>query len=163
MIKHPLEDLAESLALEIAECATPPVSVSARLAGDATKWALDMQRLIDQYDKATEGKKVAPKLILTPFGDVTAIPEAAPVQANEDNEERTIDDAAKILGIGKTKLIQWLRLQGLLTADNAPHKKFFDSGLFRKGKGNCYNRVIVTAKGMAFIKQRAGTAAPLNF
>jgi anti-repressor protein len=78
-----------------------------------------------------------------------------------------VEKVAKILaikGLGKIKLFEWLRNQGILYLDNnkrnVPYQKYVDLGYFQiKFKQNMYNGelyavTLVTAKGFSFIKRQ---------
>jgi phage antirepressor YoqD-like protein len=78
-----------------------------------------------------------------------------------------VEKVAKILaikGLGKIKLFEWLRNQGILYLDNnkrnVPYQKYVDLGYFQikfkenKYNGELYAVTLVTAKGFSFIKRQ---------
>jgi prophage antirepressor-like protein len=75
----------------------------------------------------------------------------------------TIDQAAKILGIGEKKLFAYLREQGYLRKNNEPYQKYIDNGLFRlrekkfnlaTGEVQIYTQTLMTGKGMIYFQKR---------
>jgi anti-repressor protein len=79
----------------------------------------------------------------------------------------TVEKVAKTLaipGLGKIKLFEWLRNQGILYFDNSktnvPYQKYVELGYFRtrvkenKYNGETYIVTLVTTKGFSFIKRQ---------
>ena len=76
---------------------------------------------------------------------------------------QSVQEVAKVLGIGSNRLFKFLREEGLLMRDNMPYQKHLDAGLFRvvekqyndvRGESYTYTRTLVTGKGLAYIQKR---------
>lgn len=75
----------------------------------------------------------------------------------------TIQEAAKVLGIGPNRLFRCLRDEGLLMDNNLPYQQYIDAGYFRvvekqyhdqRGESHIYTRTLVTGKGLTYIQRR---------
>lgn len=74
----------------------------------------------------------------------------------------TMNEAAKILGIGRNKLFIFLRDQRILCTDNTPYQKHLDQGHFTVAFKDILNRAgslvriqpvtLVTAKGLKYLQ-----------
>lgn len=105
------------------------------------------ERVIALETKAAED---APKVA---FHD--AIAKAANTQS--------IQEVAKVLGVGAVKFFAWLRRAGILMHNNLPYQCHIDSGYFKVvqrsfiGKNDqkqLYARTLVTGKGLAYLQRR---------
>ena len=77
---------------------------------------------------------------------------------------QTVDEVAKELGTGRTRLFQWLRGQGYLMGNNLPYQRYIDLGLFKtiaktrkdkhSGESISYNQTLITGKGLTHIHKR---------
>lgn len=86
----------------------------------------------------------------------------------ESKECQTIQEVAKVLGMGPNRLFESLRKERILMADNLPFQRFIDAGHFRvvrrqytdhDGESHTYSRTMVTGKGLAFIQKRLQSGA----
>lgn len=75
---------------------------------------------------------------------------------------QSIQDAAKVLGIGPAKFFEWLRRAGILMPNNLPYQCHIDAGYFKviqcswtdkKDEKRLYARAMVTGKGMAYLQK----------
>jgi phage antirepressor YoqD-like protein len=76
---------------------------------------------------------------------------------------QTIEEVAKILGIGSRRLFALMRSNGLLTKSNLPYQKHIDAGYFRvregqyrdpNGNSRTWARTLVTGRGFPYIHER---------
>ncbi|WP_215844000.1 antA/AntB antirepressor family protein [Acidithiobacillus montserratensis] len=76
---------------------------------------------------------------------------------------QTVQEIAKVLGMGPNRMFQTLREDGLLMRNNLPYQQYIDAGYFRvvekayKDKHNevcTYARTLVTGKGLTYIQKR---------
>lgn len=74
----------------------------------------------------------------------------------------TVQETAKMLGIGPSKLYAWLKEQHILNDDRYPYQRYIDQGLFTVKRGEWqhptigrkyYAKPLVTNKGMAWIEK----------
>lgn len=81
---------------------------------------------------------------------------------------QSVEEVAKILGSGRTRMFAWLREEGILMRSNLPYQRFVDEGYFRvveraykdnRGEAHTYTRTLITGKGFAYIQRRFGEAA----
>ncbi len=79
---------------------------------------------------------------------------------------QSIQDVAKVLGIGPTKCFEWLRRAGILMANNLPYQCYIAAGYFKVSQRNWidkndqqrpYARSLVTGKGLAYLQKRYQT------
>ena len=105
------------------------------------------ERVIEMQAKAAED---APKVA---FHD--ALVGAANTQS--------IQEVAKVLGVGAVKFFEWLRRAGLLMHNNLPYQCHIDAGYFkvvqrsfinRNDEKQMYARTLVTGKGLAYLQRR---------
>lgn len=82
--------------------------------------------------------------------------------ANASNTQ-SIQDVAKVLGIGPAKFFEWLRRAGILLPNNLPYQCHIDDGYFKVVQCNwtdkndvqrLYARTLVTGKGVAYLQRR---------
>lgn len=74
----------------------------------------------------------------------------------------TLNDAAKVLGKGRNKLMEYLRSVMILRVNNTPYQEFINAGYFevkvkpfKKGDSNFdYPQTFVTGKGLIWLKKR---------
>lgn len=103
----------------------------------------------------------------------TLEPKAAFCDAvSRSTDTHTINEAAKILGLGQTRLFEWLRANGYLYRqgrDNMPYQQYVDNGTFRvveeayedgAGRDRCYAKVTLTGKGLVAIQKRLMASNP---
>lgn len=78
---------------------------------------------------------------------------------------QTVQEVAKVIGTGQNRLFRWLRMNGMLMANNQPYQSYIDSGHFRvverqytdpRGESHTYTRTLITGKGLAYIQKRFG-------
>jgi phage antirepressor YoqD-like protein len=72
--------------------------------------------------------------------------------------------AAKILGTGRTRFMEWLRQRGYTMANNLPYQKYVDAGYFRvaqkkridpqTGEKIIYPKTLVLGKGMIWLRKK---------
>jgi len=76
---------------------------------------------------------------------------------------QTIAEAAKVLGMGRTRLFSFLRDSGVLLEDNLPRQRHIDEGHFivrqrvykdASGESHTYARTFATGKGVAYIQKK---------
>ena len=76
---------------------------------------------------------------------------------------QSIQDVAKVLGIGPTKCFEWLRRAGILMPNNLPYQCHITAGYFKVSQRNWidkndqqrpYARSMVTGKGVAYLQRR---------
>jgi len=76
---------------------------------------------------------------------------------------QSIQDVAKVLGIGPTKCFEWLRRAGILMPNNLPYQCHIDAGYFKviqrswidkNDEQRLYTRSLVTGKGVAYLQKR---------
>jgi phage antirepressor YoqD-like protein len=81
----------------------------------------------------------------------------------EATNAQTIQEVAKILGVGPNRFFKILKDQGLLMWNNLPYQEHIDAGRFRvierqytdlAGESHTYSRTLVTGRGLAFIQKR---------
>jgi anti-repressor protein len=74
-----------------------------------------------------------------------------------------MDEVAKLLGTGRTRLFAFLRDMGMLMEDNLPYQRHLDEGRFlvrqrvytdAAGESHTYSRTLVTGRGLAYIQKR---------
>ena len=89
-------------------------------------------------------------------------------QVTEAINCQSVEEVAKILGSGRTRMFAWLRAEGILMRSNLPYQRFVDEGYFRvvegaykdsRGEAHTYSRTLITGKGFAYIQRRFGEAA----
>lgn len=116
---------------------------------DALQLCADQARLIEDQDRNL--LEAAPKV---KFHD----------QVTGSADTVDMKDAAKILnmGMGRTKLFQFLREQGILMPGNTPYQTFIDRGYFRvvevsyqtpDGETHVRSKTVVYQKGLAYIRK----------
>lgn len=78
----------------------------------------------------------------------------------------SLNDAAKVLGLGRNKLMVAMRADGILTAANLPYQRHMDSGLFRvamkpidrtTGQPMVVKMCRVTPRGIEFLRRKYAT------
>lgn len=78
----------------------------------------------------------------------------------------SIDETAKLLGVGRKKLFALLRELHVLNCQNVPYQRYLDAGYFRvyarawhheKAGLQHYAKTLVTARGVAWLQQIVGT------
>ena len=88
----------------------------------------------------------------------------------EAQNTQSIQEVAKVLGMGPNRLFQTLRRIGMLMGNNVPYQRYIDAGYFRvvyrhfindDGMTNTYTRTLVTGKGLIFIERRLINAGEL--
>lgn len=76
---------------------------------------------------------------------------------------QSIQEVAKVLGVGAVKFFEWLRRAGLLMHNNLPYQCHIDAGYFKvvqrsfvdkHNEKHLYARTLVTGKGLAFLQRR---------
>lgn len=76
---------------------------------------------------------------------------------------QSIQEVAKVLGVGAVKFFEWLRRAGLLMHNNLPYQCHIDAGYFkvvqrsfinRNDEKQMYVRTLVTGKGLAYLQRR---------
>lgn len=76
---------------------------------------------------------------------------------------QSIQEVAKVLGVGAVKFFEWLRRAGLLMHNNLPYQCHIDAGYFkvvqrsfinRNDEKQMYARTLVTGKGLAYLQRR---------
>ena len=76
---------------------------------------------------------------------------------------QSIQDVAKVLGIGPTKCFEWLRRAGILMPNHLPYQGYIAAGYFKVSQRNWidkndqqrpYARSMVTGKGVAYLQMR---------
>lgn len=83
----------------------------------------------------------------------------------ESRDAIDIGSVAKVLnmGIGRTRLFEFLRNESILMPNNQPYQKYIDDGLFRvieskfdkaDGSTHVYLKTVVYQKGVDFIRKR---------
>jgi len=86
----------------------------------------------------------------------------------ESVDAQTMQEVAKILGMGPNRLFRTLRTEGLLMKNNLPFQQYLDGGYFRvvertytdpRGESHLYAKTVVTGKGLAFIQRRLAMQA----
>ena len=79
---------------------------------------------------------------------------------------QSVQEIAKVLGLGPNRLFTLLREEGLLMRNNLPYQQHLDAGYFRvvegqyndrNGQSRTYTRTLVTGKGLAYIQKRLQT------
>jgi len=98
----------------------------------------------------------------------TKIADDAPKVAFHDavvdaTNTQSIQDVAKVLGIGPAKFFEWLRRAGILMPNNLPYQCHIDAAYFKVIQRNwtdkndekrLYFRSLVTGKGVAYLQRR---------
>ena len=98
----------------------------------------------------------------------TKIADDAPKVAFHDavanaTHTQSIQDVAKVLGIGPVKFFAWLHRTGILMPNNLPYQCHIDAGYFkviqrnwidRNAEKHLYARSLVTGKGLAYLQRR---------
>lgn len=74
-----------------------------------------------------------------------------------EGEKRFYDfrEAAKVMnvkGVGRNKLLKFLREKGALNSYNEPTEEWFDSGFFKKAN-NLYGTTLISSHGINYIKR----------
>lgn len=76
---------------------------------------------------------------------------------------QSIQEVAKVLGVGAVKFFEWLRRAGLLMHNNLPYQCHIDAGYFKvvqrsfinkNDEKQMYARTLVTGKGLAYLQRR---------
>ena len=76
---------------------------------------------------------------------------------------QSIQEVAKVLGVGAVKFFEWLRRAGLLMHNNLPYQCHIDAGYFKvvqrsfvnkHNEKQLYARTLVTGKGLAYLQRR---------
>ncbi|MCX7169701.1 MAG: phage antirepressor KilAC domain-containing protein [Proteobacteria bacterium] len=76
---------------------------------------------------------------------------------------QSIQEVAKVLGVGAVKFFEWLRRAGLLMHNNLPYQCHIEAGYFkvvqrsfinRNDEKQMYARTLVTGKGLAYLQRR---------
>lgn len=76
---------------------------------------------------------------------------------------QTVQEVAKVLGVGPNRLFRLLRDEGMLLENNLPKQLHLDAGRFRvverqfvdrDGESRTYTRTLITGKGLAYIQQK---------
>ncbi|MDD5175233.1 MAG: phage antirepressor KilAC domain-containing protein [Sterolibacterium sp.] len=76
---------------------------------------------------------------------------------------QSIQEVAKVLGVGAVKFFEWLRRAGLLMHNNLPYQCHIDAGHFKvvqrsfinkNDEKQLYARTLVTGKGLAYLQRR---------
>lgn len=76
---------------------------------------------------------------------------------------QSIQDVAKVLGIGPSKFFAWLHQAGILLPNNMPYQCHIDAGYFKVIQRNwtdksdakrLYTRSLVTGKGLSYLQKR---------
>jgi anti-repressor protein len=76
---------------------------------------------------------------------------------------QSIQEVAKIIGVGAVKFFDWLRRAGILMHNNLPYQCHIDAGYFKvvqrsfinkHDQKQLYARTLVTAKGLAYLQRR---------
>ncbi|WP_458763681.1 phage antirepressor KilAC domain-containing protein [Cupriavidus basilensis] len=79
---------------------------------------------------------------------------------------QNMEQAAKVLGMGRNSLFAFLRDKKILKRDNLPYQEHLDAGRFRvvekqfddvEGASRTYTKTLVTGKGLAFIQRQLAT------
>lgn len=81
---------------------------------------------------------------------------------------QSVQEVAKVLGMGPNKLFQFMRDEGLLRRDNMPYQRYVDEGHFRvversfeiRGERRTYTRTMVSGKGLILIQRRLQQKTP---
>lgn len=80
----------------------------------------------------------------------------------DSSNTETIQDVAKILGIGPAKFFEFLRKAGILMTTNLPYQCHIDAGYFKviqsrwtdkNQEKHLYARSLVTGKGVAYLQK----------
>ena len=83
---------------------------------------------------------------------------------------QSVQEIAKVLGMGPNKLFDFLRGERLLMRNNLPYQQYVDAGLFkvvegqfydRAGESRTYTRTLITGKGLAHIQRRIQALMPV--
>ncbi|MFA7280643.1 MAG: phage antirepressor KilAC domain-containing protein [Sterolibacterium sp.] len=76
---------------------------------------------------------------------------------------QSIQEVAKIIGVGAVKFFDWLRHAGILMHNNLPYQCHIDAGYFKvvqrsfinkHDQKQLYARTLVTAKGLVYLQRR---------
>jgi phage antirepressor YoqD-like protein len=99
--------------------------------------------------------------------EATVQAQAPKVQFHDAVTEATncqsVQEVAKILGMGPNRFFKILRDEGLLMRNNLPYQEHVDAGRFRVverqytdavGESHTYSRTLVTGRGLAYIQRR---------
>lgn len=116
---------------------------------EALRLAADQAQLLEEKERAL--LEAEPKV---KFHD----------QVTGSSDTVDMKDAAKILnmGMGRTKLFEFLREQGILMRNNTPYQTFIDRGYFRvvevsyqtpDGETHVRTKTVVYQKGLAYIRK----------
>lgn len=86
-------------------------------------------------------------------------------------ESMTVNDAAKALGTGETRLWNWLKSQKIVFKEgqnNVPYQTYIERGLFKvvkktwtdgNGEDHIYSKTLVTGKGLIWLQSKLGEVA----
>jgi len=83
---------------------------------------------------------------------------------------QSVQEIAKVLGMGPNKLFNFLRGQGLLMRNNLPYQQYINAGFFRVeetqysdalGVSRISARTLITGKGLVFIQKRIQALPPV--
>lgn len=84
---------------------------------------------------------------------------------------RDMQETAKRLGTGRTRLFAWMRDTGILIDGDLPRQKFIDAGYFKlktstfddpHGVTRDYTKVMVSGKGLNWLAKRYGVSLQLD-
>ena len=72
-----------------------------------------------------------------------------------DDQEITMQKAARALHIGSINLFAFLKLRGVIDSQNRPNAKYAQNFYIKHNRwaGGTYHRTFVTREGLAFIEQ----------
>ncbi len=83
---------------------------------------------------------------------------------------QSVQEIAKVLGMGPNKLFDFLRGQGMLMCNNLPYQQYVDAGLFRVverqytdpyGESRISTRTLISGKGLAHIQRHIQALMPV--
>jgi len=75
----------------------------------------------------------------------------------------SVQDAAKLIGIGSKKLFKYLREQNVLNKNNVPYQSYIDNGYLKVEASNwnhptvgtkLYAKTVVTVKGVEWLQKK---------
>lgn len=118
---------------------------------------LELTKRVEELERALEENKPAP--VAPPPQPPAPAPE--PIEV-EPNALLTMEQAAKLLGIGRTRLFDFVRAKGMfINHSNLPYQKFIDRGYFKVKTSNFVDpygrektsmKALVTQPGLLYIQ-----------
>ena len=114
--------------------------------------------------QARSGIPTEASVLISTFGSVDTMEPKVKVynQISDSETLLSLNDAAKSIGMGRNKMMEDLRVSGVLRSNNTPYQKHIDSGLFEvKVKSismgfttKNYAQTFVTGKGLTWLSKR---------